>query len=299
MEPDSRPPQERGGATRSSGIVETAGATGCSDHACWAYSSRAERNAAAVEWLVAGACIGQRLFIATADADGGAELLAAVAAADAWVAQEVTYVSIEQFYDLSRPIDPQAQLAQYSAEVARAVADGLNGVRVFCDITALIADPARRASHAHWEHLADAWMAEGNPLAALCAYDIGVVGDQPEAVMVLHPLRHGPGISSTPFGLFCESSKTVLDGEVDAFGVRALAGALGALPEGPVTLDVSDLSYLCARGAATLADAAKTAATDQPRLRLVGARPIVQRIWQILGFDEEVLPRQGVHASSA
>lgn len=299
MEPDSRGPQKRAGPTRSSGILQTAHAAGCSDHACWAYTSRAERDAAAVEWLVTGARIGQRLFIVTADADGGAQLLAAVAAADTFVAQEVAYFSIEALYDLSVPIDPQAQLATYSAEVARAVAEGRNGVRVFCDITRLIADPARRASHAHWEHFADAWMAEGNPLAALCAYDVAVVGDQPEAVMVLHPLRHGPGICSTPFGLFCESSKTVLDGEVDAFGTPALAGALAALPEGPVTLDVSGLSYLCARAAATLADAARPAPTHQPRLRLAGARPIVQRIWQVLGLDEQMLSRQGVHASSA
>lgn len=247
---------------------------------------------------MAGAHIGQRLFVVTADDDGGAELLAAIADADARVARAVANFSIDQLYDLSVPIDPQAQLANYAAEVARAVEEGCNGVRVFCDITALIADPARRASHAYWEHFADGWMAEGNPLAALCAYDIGVVGDEPEAVMVLHPLRHGPGVTSTPFGLFCEDSTTVLDGEVDAFGARALAGALAALPEGPLCLDISDLSYLCARGAAALADAAKPVAAGQPRLRLVGARPIVRRIWQILGFDEQLLVERAISAPS-
>lgn len=225
--------------------------------------------------------------------------MAAIADADARVAQQVANCSISQLYDLSAPIDPEAQLAKYAAEVARALAEGCNGVRVFCDITALIADPARRASHAYWEHFADGWMAEGNPLAALCAYDVGVLGDEPEAVMVLHPLRHGPGVTSTPFGLFHEASMTVLDGEVDAFGARALADALAALPEGPVSLDVGALSYLCARGAAALADAAKPAAAGQPRLRLVGARPIVQRIWQILGFDEQLLVERAIPAPSA
>ncbi len=270
--------------------MQSARGAGCSDHACWAYSSRPERDAAAVEWLLDGARLKQRLFVVTADEDGGEELLAPVARADPRVAHAVANFDVNQLYDLSAPIDAEAQLALYSEEVARAVADGFNGIRVFCDITALIADPNRRASHARWEHVADAWMASGNPLAPLCAYDVRVVGDQPQAVMALHPLRHGPEDTAPPFGLYCESSKTVLDGEVDPFGVPALASALAALPEGPRSLDVSDLSYLCVRAAATLAGAAQTAANKQPNLSLIGAQPIVRRIWQILDFDMRMLP---------
>lgn len=292
MEHGSHPPHGRAAAsTRSSGVLESAQETLCNDHACWAYTSRSERDAAALEWLLNGSRLGQRLFVVTGDDDRGAGLLAAIAGANARVGQEVVTFAVDQLYDLSAPIDAEAQLAAYSDEVARAVADGFNGVRVFCDITPLISDPARRASHAHWEHVADAWMAEGNPLAALCAYDIGVVGDQPQAVMALHPLRHGPDSASTAFGLYCESSRTILGGEVDAFGVPALAAALAVLSEGPVSLDVSDLSYLCAQGAATLAGLGKAGAADQPSLSLVGAQPIVQRIWQILGFDMQMLPK--------
>lgn len=273
-------------------MLESVREAGRSDHACWAYSTRSERDAAAVEWLVEGARIGQRLLVVTSDADGGAGLLAAITAANPRLAPDVNNFSHEQLYDISKPIDVDAQLSVYSGEVERALADGYHGIRVFCDITPLIADPARRAGHAHWEHVADAWMAEGNPMSALCAYDVGVVGSQPEAVMVVHPLRRGPATTTTPFGIFREASKTVLGGEVDAFAVTALADALAALPEGPVSLDVSNLSYICARGAATLARAGAVATADRPRIRLTGARPIVKRIWQVLDFDMEMLPEK-------
>ncbi len=246
-----------------------------------------------------GARLGQRLFVVTGDDDGDEELLAGIAGADPRVAHAVANFDLNQLYDLSVPIDADAQLAIYSEEVARAVADGFNGIRVFCDITPLITDPNRRASHAHWEHVADAWIAKGNPLAPLCAYDIRVVGDQPQAFMALHPLRHGPANTATTFGLYCESSKTMLGGEVDAFGVSALASALAALPEGPRSLDVSDLSYLCGNGAATLARAGKTAPQEQPNLSLIGAQPIVQRIWDILDFDIRMLPDENIHTPAS
>jgi anti-anti-sigma regulatory factor len=297
MEQGSHLPHARAASTRSSGILETAHGPGCSDHACWAYSSRSERDAAAVEWLLGGARLGQRLFVVSGDDDGGAGLIDTIGGADARVGEEVANFGVDQLYDLSVPIDAETQLAAYADEVARAVADGFNGLRVFCDITPLISNPARRASHAHWEHVADAWMAEGNPLAPLCAYDIGVVGDQPQAVMAVHPLRHGPDRALTSFGLYCMSSKTMLGGEVDTFGVPALAAALAVLGEGPVSLDVSELSYICARGAATLARAGKAAA-DEPSLILLEARPIVRRIWQILGFDMQMLREASDEGSS-
>lgn len=274
-------------------MLESATGAGCSDHACWAYSSRPERDAAAVEWLLDGARLGQRLFVVTGDEDGGERLPAAIARADPQVARAVANFDVNQLYDLSKPIDADAQLALYSQEVARAVADGFNGIRVFCDITPLIADPNRRLSHAHWEHVADAWMAEGNPLAPLCAYDITVVGDQPQAVMALHPLRHGPAGVATTFGLFCESSTKKLGGEVDVFGVSTLASTLAALPAGPHSVDVGELSYLCGSAAATLAAAGTTAATEKASLSLLNAPPFLRRIWHILDFDMRMLPDDG------
>ncbi|WP_082691746.1 MEDS domain-containing protein [Mycobacterium sp. IS-1556] len=284
MQPDLRQARPAGTAPRASGFFDSARETGCNDHACWAYSTRSERDAAAAEWLLEGAKLGQRPIAVTADDDAGAGLLAAITdAPGADSLQEVVHVGIDELHDLSAPIDVDAQLARYSDAVGKAIADGYRGLRVFCDITPLIADPTRHASHAHWEHVADAWMAQGNPMAALCAYDIGVIDDQAEAVMALHPLRHGPAGSCTPFGLYCRTSGPVLDGEIDAFGVPALVGALAALPDGPVDLDVSELSFLGVRAAAALEQAC------QSQLRLVGAPPIVHRVWQILGFDMRML----------
>lgn len=262
-----------------------------SDHACWAYATRTERNAAAVEWLLEGAQLGQRLLAAAHDDDAGAGLLGALAdATSAEFVDEVEYVDVGQLYDLSVPIDIDAQLSRYSDVVARAVADGFNGVRVFCDITTLIADAARRPAHARWEHAADAWIAAGNPLAPLCAYDIGVLGDDALAVMALHPRRHGPDSAVTAFGLYCGPSGRVLDGEIDAFGAPVLADALTALPDGPVDIDASELSLISARGAVTVAHAG-SAETGSAAVRLLGARPVVRRVWDILDLDPLMLPQ--------
>ena len=164
---------------------------GFNDHACLAYSTRSERDAAAAAWLLEGARLEQRLLVVTADEDAGAGLLAALAeAAGAGPIPQVVNVGIDDVYDLSGPIDAESQLARYSDEVARAVAEGFNGLRVFCDITALIVEPARRAGHASCvEHVADVCTAQGNPLAPLCAYDTGVLWRRRSI---------GNGIASTP-----------------------------------------------------------------------------------------------------
>jgi hypothetical protein len=133
-------------------------------------------------------------------------------------------------------------------------------------------------------------MAAGNPLAPLCAYDVGVVGDQALAVMAVHPQRHGPESAVTPFGLYCGSSRRVLDGEIDAFGASVLAEALTALPEGSIDIDASELSFLCARAAVTVAQAGQ-AETDRPAVRLLAARPVVRRVWEILDLDPALLPQ--------
>jgi anti-anti-sigma regulatory factor len=262
---------------------------GCGDHACWAYATRSERDAAAIEWLLEGVQLGQRLLAVAHDDDAGDNLLSGLAAAcGVELAQDVAYLSIEQFYDLPAAIDIDAQLSRYSNEVARALADGFKGLRVFCDFTTLIADAPRRAGHARWEHAADSWMAAGNPLAQLCAYDVGVLGDQALAVMALHPFRHGHESAVTPFGLYCDSSRRVLEGEIDAFNASVLAEALAVLPEGPVHIDASKLSFLSARGAVTVAHGGR-GDTGHAAVRLHGARPVVRRVWEILDLDPEMV----------
>ncbi|WP_231639768.1 MEDS domain-containing protein [Mycobacterium sp. Marseille-P9652] len=272
-------------------VVEMSNARGggCSDHACLAYTTRSGRDAAAVEWLLEGARLGQRLFVVTHDDDGGAGLLSALASAsDHELVRDVACAGIDQLYDLSVPIDLATQLSRYADEVARAVADGFSGLRVFCDITTLIADAERRRSHGRWEHAADVWMAAGNPLAPLCAYDVGVLGADALPVMALHPLRRGPASAVTPFGLYGGSRRPILDGEVDAFAAPVLAEALTALPPGPVDIDVSELSLLGARGAVAIARACERE-SDPVTLRLFDAPHGVRRVWKVLGLDADML----------
>lgn len=273
-------------AARSTGVLADGRGGGRNDHVCWAYTTRAERDIAAAQWLADGFRCGQRLLVVTADADAGAQLLATITAtAGADVGAAIINLAVTDLYDLSVPIDADSMLALYAGQVATAVADGHDGLRVFADITALIADPARRAAHARWEHFADAWMAAGNPLAPMCAYDIRVLGEEQLAVMAVHPLRHGPAAAMPSFGLYWGRTGRVLDGEIDAFALPILAEILAGLPHDMLDLDASQLSFLSARGAATLAHPSP----DGPRLRLVNAPPMIRRLWQILEFDPEQL----------
>ncbi|WP_278265290.1 MEDS domain-containing protein [Nocardia sp. AG03] len=273
---------------RAAGQVTHARQASCHDHACWAYSTRPERDRAAVQWLLEGAGLGQRLLAVTDDADAGARLLAAFAAADTAQAHELTHIPLATVYDVTAPIDTEAQLARYRAEVASALDAGFAGIRVFADITGLTLDPARRPGHTRWEHVADAFMADGNPMAAMCAYDLTATGRDQDAIMAVHPLRHGPSQVPTSFGLYWRDGHRILDGQIDQAGVAALRGALAALPEEATDLDVSDLSFLSARAAAVLAG------TDQdqrgrPSVRLVNAHPIVERVWSVMDFDPRML----------
>ncbi|MGV9413128.1 MEDS domain-containing protein [Nocardia sp. NPDC003693] len=289
LEPFTSHPRP-GPTPRSAGTVLDARAPGCTDHLCWAYSSKAERDTAAVQWLIAGAEAGQRLLIVTADTDRAAGLIATVAARDAALAASIVNLGIADVYELSGPIDARAQLARYSGQVAQAVTDGFRGLRVFADVTALISDPARRAGHVRWEHAADAWIAAGNPLAPMCAYDVGDLGRGVQSVMAVHPLRYGPPTTVSQFGLYWDAGRRILDGEIDAYDTDTLAEVLDALAPDGLDLDVSELSFLGARGATVLAEAGGAPGTaNRPRLRMINPQPVVRRVWEVLKLDPAML----------
>lgn len=273
------------------GEVERAQGFGCSDHVCWGYESREELARVASAWLHEGARLGQRLvYVGDRSPDGLLDDLAALPDVEGLVADGVLGVfTHDQLYDLSAPIDAELQLATYAAAVDQAVADGFAGIRVVADITALVAEPARRPSHARWEHHADRWMAH-NPLAALCAYDAGTLGAGIGPIACVHPARHIPG-GLPSFSLWADDDgRTVLEGEVDAFGAEALAGALAALPVGDdVVVDVSELRFMDASAAATIAAAARHRTATGGRLRLRGCGRAVRLVWEVLDLDRAVL----------
>jgi anti-anti-sigma factor len=266
--------------------LTSAGAIGTSDHACWRYSSDAERADAASAWLADGLRLGQRsLYVADAPPAGLLADLAAVPGLPAAVESGALIVmSSSAVYDLSAPIDATAQLALYAAVVDQAVADGYRGVRVAADITPLVLDPARRPAHLHWEQVADRYMTE-HPLAPLCMYDARRVKGL-SAIASVHPLQ---GPDEPVFGLYGDGPhRAALAGEVDGLVADVLAEILICLPETDEVLDVGGLSFLDARGAWTLHSELTRRRGLGHHVLLTGASRALRRVWDICGLDQSL-----------
>ena len=256
-----------------------------SDHVCWAYDSEAERLDGLISWLDDGWWLRQRLFY-TADRSLG-ELLADLSElgdVERLIDSGALVVTpSSELYDVLTPIDPGQQLAVYAAAVEAARADGYAGLRVVADITPLVADPERRAAHARWEHVADRWMAAGNPLAPMCAYDSRVVvGSDIDDICAVHPLANRPG-TDVPFHIFGAGEAIALDGEVDAFATPALERLLANAVGGDGTpVDLSAVDFVDHHGVTALARHARDTGA-----RITGAPSYVKRLWHVLDLERE------------
>lgn len=272
---------------RSSGRMDPARATGPSDHACWGYSTDAERAAVAVRWLRDGLRIGQRAVYVAA---GPVERLTSELAdlPEALTALETGALVVrptEELYDLSTPINAAAQLTAYDGAVNKAIADGFQGVRMAADITPLILDPGRRDAHLRWEQIADRYMTN-HPLASMCIYDTRQV-DGLDAIDCAHPL-HGP--DERPFGLYGGGpSRAVLQGELDACSADALVDVLRALPTTDSVIDLTNLSFVDARSTWILQDELVRRRAAGQQIRLAEPSRLMQQIWRICDFDRSLL----------
>ena len=264
------------------GITSPAG-FGLSDHVCWAYGSEEERLEVVFEWLDDGWWLGQRMvytagkpldeLIADLEPFGDVEALIA--------GGELVVAPTEALYDLSKPIDTDAQLAFYAAAVEQANADGFNGVRVAADITPLVTDPARRASHARWEHVADRWMAAGNRLAPMCSYDRRVVsGADIDDICAVHPLVNDDA-GRVPFHVFAAGDTIALDGEVDAFGAPQLERILeNAVAPDPVMVDLNHVHFVDHHAILALARHARDTGAA-----LAGVPAYMRKLWSVLEVE--------------
>jgi anti-anti-sigma regulatory factor len=194
-------------------------------------------------------------------------------------------LSTSDAYDLSVPIQPDAQLAMYDGAVDQALADGYTGLRVAADITPLIADDSRRASHLHWEQFADRYIAE-RPLAPICMYDTrSISGIEP--IACVHAFQ---GPKEPAFAVFAESaSRVALAGEVDGIAAAHLEEILRCLPDGDERIDLTGVSFVDGRGAWTIRAAALRRKDEGRPIRLVGAQPAFRRVWELCGFELSLL----------
>ncbi|MDQ1695313.1 MAG: hypothetical protein QOJ03_666 [Frankiaceae bacterium] len=268
--------------------MQDVGGLGTSDHVCWAYEDARDFSRPALRWLADGVALGQRLiYVSGRSRERMRRDVAPLPdVADLLKRGTLQLVCLEDVYDLSAPMVPEEQLATYAAATDHALADGYTGLRVLAEVTDLVADPARRPAHLRWEHLADEFMA-AKPLAAMCAYRREALGDEVIGdLAAVHPLVHAAA-ASTPFRLYFEAGRMVLSGSVDAFSSDLLARLLAAshVQSREVVLDVGGLDFIDARGVATLADWGGRLRAGKGGLRLVGASPLLRRIWSVLRLD--------------
>jgi anti-anti-sigma regulatory factor len=195
--------------------------------------------------------------------------------------------SVDDLYDLSRPINAPEQLALYAAKVDAALAAGSAGVRVFADTTRLLTDHSRWESHASWEHQADQWMASGGRIAAMCAYDSRRI--RPQTIASLHPARYVPDMY-VPFSLHAGPDGLILEGSLDALCGATFGEALAIVSRsGPVTIDVNRLEFIDGHSVALLARRAQQSQMDGTAIRLVGSNYQLRRLWELLQLDPAVI----------
>ena len=267
--------------------MASASGLGLADHVCWNYGEEGYLDAA-VAFLDDGRRAGQRLlYVADRPRDALIDDLAGLDARDALRASGGLIVRpLAEAHGGDR-IRPRLLLSAYDAATRQALADGFTGLRAVGESTPLVRDPADRAAWARWEHVADRWIAMGNPFAALCAFDRRVLGSGAvDEILQLHPLVHRCD-GDVAFRLFGDGEDIALDGQVDLFSARDLRRALAHAGDGEsLVLDLSEVEFIDHHGLLTLGRHGEALARAGAALTLRGASPTVRLAWGMLRLDD-------------
>jgi ABC-type transporter Mla MlaB component len=277
---------------RASGLLDHPAGVERADHVCWAYDDDASFEEAAVRFLGEGLARGDRLLWV---GDGAEERLRRSAGPLAAV-EELTgrgtlrLLSVGDGYTAAGGFSPGRQLAFYDAATREALRDGHTGLRVVAEVTALAADPARRADLLRWEHLADDYVAHGPGFAALCAYRADHLS--PEVVAdatAVHPVSPA-GRLTADFRLWFDEDRLFLAGEIDASGADRLRRLLESthLSAPLVCLDLSGLDFADLAGVRALTRWAAGLRAASVRVELIGAPRLFRRIWALLDPGDRV-----------
>ncbi len=284
---------------RNHGNVASAAGISAGDHVCWAYETDEDFFAAGAAFLADGLAAGERLVFTASLTP--AELAARIGplGLDPDLAGERALLlrTSGELYSPEFHNTPAGSMHAFEQLCTQAIADGYSGVRVLGESTRLVADRSYLGQLRH-EHLAEARMAGGLPLTALCAYNRRVLGDGGIAdIAALHPLVHGPA-SLSERHLFFDGETLVLTGYVDSTSCPQMRRLLATVTvTGSAFLDVSELDFIDARGLHTLMRWGERLAADGGSLTICGATPWMSRAWEALDFPEVrgVVMRAGPH----
>jgi hypothetical protein len=260
-------------------------------HLCWAYQDRAEFLARALECILEGIAIGQRVqYVGSRTVETlRAELAGLDDIEDILEDGDVAVSPFGDFYPFysgSDVVDPVAALAAHVAAADAAVAAGYTGMRIVADATAVVRTPEQRDAFARYEHLLDRQMTV-RPLSALCGYDSGQLGCAAVAELAcLHPLAN---VGCGPFQLYAEPGVNfALAGDIDLSCDELFATTLARvvplsfepLPFGPeLVIDGQSLAFIDHRRLLVLIEAAQRVGAT---LVLENAPGTAARLIQIL-----------------
>lgn len=268
---------------RAHGLITELPKAGTSDHVCWIYDDDDEAFDVALREFVAGGLERGERLLCVGDAvidrlrgDGMDGLIAS---------GTLETLTLAQAYEATQEFVPEEQLAYYDAAVQRAVDDGYRGLRVIADVTALAADPARRAELVRWEQMADEFIARGTEFSAMCAYSAGLPPEALAQAGSVHPAVHAPEAPAS-FRVFVDGGRLMLAGSVDSSSAARLTTILASSPVGPdgAVLDLSLLEFIDVAGCRALGRWVRDPRTGP--VAVDGASPLFRRMWQLLGLGE-------------
>lgn len=155
-------------------------------HLGWAFHGRSEFEARVTWFLADGVAQGQRLLLVT-DAP----------TVRAWPEEliETGQLKLTSTADSYDRIDPPLLCESFGRELAAALSDGYQGLRVAADNSSMLREPIRFRQWLAWERVAGEFLAD-RPILGLCAFDADTVPAKALAtVLRLHwpwPVqRHG------------------------------------------------------------------------------------------------------------
>lgn len=253
-------------------------------HECRVFDDERDFRTAARRFLAAGRRRGDRLLcvgpLAVAAARSGPGCLPG--------AEDLVEAGVLLLADAAEVYrgDLASQLDYYDDATRKALADGLNGLSVVADLSSVTTSAVE--AQVRWELCADRYMASGSGMSALCGYPRGVLPDTRLAdLAAVHPL----GDEHVDFRVYHEDDRLAVAGVVDAFGAGRLHRLLVAAADvhRPTTVDLSALQFIDGHASVVL-EAWLRRLGDHPRIRLVGASPMVHRVWDILGFGDWLRP---------
>lgn len=272
---------------RTTGVVTSPRGLGAHDHLCWSYGHGDDIRTERLAFVTDGIALNQRVgYIGCATEDELLADLAGIEGLDELLAKgAVGALSVTEQYRTEELVDPEAQVARYTAATEDALASGFSGLRVTAEVTDLLLNERQREVFGRYEHLIDRSMVT-MPFSAMCCYDRTVIGDEAVADLAcMHPsAREG----ASPFQVFAiQGADLGVAGEVDTLSAPRFVRALRrAVPDagGELVIDASGLSFIDHHGLLAL-EAMGAAGGDGPRVVLEHAPPIAARVAELLELE--------------